>query len=147
MQTSSLSPEDALAGEIIIQSLEELKAALANDAHLDPLAPDGGLDIDSYNQELCSMGQLSWLAAPWLFAECYIYRLVYTFFSKSTPFWQAHDIFFTDKRDSLAASHVATFELIKRFRTILAALRQDDSHLADEETQKALLDEIIQIGL
>ncbi|KAF7506966.1 hypothetical protein GJ744_011097 [Endocarpon pusillum] len=89
------------------------------------------------------MGQLSWFAAPCLFAQCYIYRLVYIFFSRSTPFWKAYDISFTDKRDPLTASYVATFELIKRFHTILAALRQDDSHLTDEETQKALLDEII----
>ena len=44
-------------------------------------------------------------------------------------------------------SHVATIELVKRFCLILKTLRQEDSHLDVEETQKALFDEIIQIGL
>jgi damage-control phosphatase, subfamily III len=94
MHESKLSLEDVAAGETIIQRLEALKAALSNDAHLEPIAPDGRADIDNYNKELRSWGQLTWLAAPWLFSECYIYRLAYTFFSESTPFWQSHEIFF-----------------------------------------------------
>jgi damage-control phosphatase, subfamily III len=147
MHEPKLSLEDVTTGETIVQGLEGLKAALSNDAHLEPIAPNGRAEIENYNKELRSLGQLTWLAAPWLFPECYIHRLAYTFFSESTLFWQSHDIFSIDKRDSLAVSHVATIELVKRFRTILDSLRQDDSQLADEETQKTLLDQIIQIGL
>jgi hypothetical protein len=41
---------------------------------------------------------------------------------------------FTDKRDSLAVSHVATVELVNKFRAILDSLQQEDRQLVDEET-------------
>jgi damage-control phosphatase, subfamily III len=70
MHESKFSLEDVAAGETIIQRLEALKAALSNDAHLEPIAPDWSADIDSYNKELRSLGQLTWLAAPSLFSVC-----------------------------------------------------------------------------
>ena len=96
---------------------------------------------------MLSFGNLTWLAAPWLFAECYIYRLVYTFFSTSSLFWQSYDIFYTEKCQLLVASHVATIELLKRFGQILESLRSGDRHLADEQTEEALFDEMVQIAL
>jgi hypothetical protein len=42
--------------------------------------------------------------------------------------------FLTDKRDSLAVSHVATVELVKRFPTILDSLQQWDRQLVGEES-------------
>ena len=114
---------------------------------MEPITPDGGSDIDGYNEELRSLGKLTWLAAPWLFAECYIYRLVHTFFSLSTPFWQAHDVFFAEKRESLVASHVGVFELVKRFAAILQSFEESNGHIVDGENSKALFDEIIQIAL
>ena len=88
MSSSSLSQDDIDAGKLIIAKLEALKAAFASNSPLEAIPPDGGSDVDSYNDELRSLGHLTWLASPWLFAECYLYRLVYTFFSMSTPFWQ-----------------------------------------------------------
>ena len=60
----NLSPQDEAAGHEIILKLEHLKSALANDAALEPIPADGGSDVDGYNDELRSLGRLTWLAAP-----------------------------------------------------------------------------------
>lgn len=41
-----------------------------------PLEDDGGSDIEEYNRELAALGETTWLHAPWLFSECYLYRYV-----------------------------------------------------------------------
>jgi hypothetical protein len=43
---------------------------------LSPLEEDGSTDVASYNQLLLNMGVLTWLDCPWLYGECYLYRLV-----------------------------------------------------------------------
>ena len=39
-----------------------------------PLPDDGQPDVEGYNKELRELGNLSWFSAPWLYAECYLYR-------------------------------------------------------------------------
>ena len=39
-----------------------------------PLEDDGRPDIQTYNSELRELGGVTWLAVPWLYAECYMYR-------------------------------------------------------------------------
>ena len=114
---------------------------------MEPIPADGGSEVDGYNDELRLLGPLTWLAAPWLFAEYYIYRLVHTFFSTSTPFWQAHDIFFVEKKQSLVASHVGVFEIVKRFAAILQSFKDVDEPMDDHDSSKILFDEMIQVAL
>ena len=41
-----------------------------------PIADDGRPDVVAYNEELERLGSASWFGTEWLFAECYLYRLV-----------------------------------------------------------------------
>lgn len=41
-----------------------------------PIPDDGGPDIALYNKELEQRGSPNWFDVAWLYAECYLYRLV-----------------------------------------------------------------------
>lgn len=148
---SSLSPADALpkddveAGKKIRSQLAELKLDFVNNAVLVPMPDDGGADIRGYNEELQALGNASWLSAPWLYTECYMYRLINTFFSISTPKWQAYDIFGNSKREGLLGSKKGTIELIKHFHEMQKPLARGED--LDDQAQKALFEEVVQISL
>ena len=117
---------------------------LAN-AVLEPIPRDGRPDIEAYDEEFKTLKDLRWLAAPWLYTECYMYRFIHTFFTLSTPFWHSFDMFATSKRASLVGSKKGTIELVKRFGAVLQAIQERQA--VDEETQKAIFEEMIQISL
>ena len=116
-----------------------------DDAQLYPIVDDGSRDVCDYNQELETLNRLTWLNAPWLYTECYLYRLLHTFFTTSTPFWQGFDIFVSDKRKALVGSKKGTIELVKRFNGVLKAIAGKE--VTDDATQKALFEEMVQISL
>lgn len=118
---------------------------MSKNAQLHPIPDDGGPDVIDYNQELETLNRPTWLNAPWLFTECYLYRLIHTFFTTSTPFWQTFDMFVTDKRKALVGSKKGTIELVKRFNGVLKAIA--DEEITNDATHKALVEEMIQISL
>ena len=118
---------------------------MLENAVLEPISRDGRPDIEAYNQEFNTLKDLKWLAAPWLYTECYMYRLIHTYFTLSTPFWHSFDMFATSKRLSLVGSKKGTIELVKRFRGVLQVVAGNQA--ADEETQEAIFEEMIQISL
>lgn len=61
-------------GKIILEGLTKMKYELQHDRQMSPLEDDGKVDIASYNDELKELGNPKWFSAPWLFAECYLYR-------------------------------------------------------------------------
>lgn len=79
-------------GKIIIESMAALKYEMQHDRKLTcvallssrmssridkdcrPLVNDGQSDIEGYNKESQDLGALTWFNAPWLYAECYLYR-------------------------------------------------------------------------
>jgi len=133
-------------GKLIVQKLHKLNSDLAGNATLEPLSDDGGKDIKDYNAELAFLGPLTWLNAPWLYTECYMYRLIHTFFSLSqSPFWQTYDIFAEQKRNSLTVSKSGVVELVQWFRNINRTTKEHA--LNTEEEMKALVEEVIQISL
>ena len=133
------------AGKTIQAKLTSLKTNMLGNAVLEPISRDGRPDIEAYNQEFNTLKDLKWLAAPWLYTECYMYRLIHTYFTLSTPFWHSFDMFATSKRLSLVGSKKGTIELVKRFRGVLQAVAGNQA--ADEETQEAIFEEMIQISL
>ena len=142
---TNLSPIDVDAGREICSKINSLKSALHDDAHLHPIIDDGGSDVLDYNQELETFDRPTWLNAPWLYTECYLYRLLHTFFTTSTPFWQGFDMFVSDKRKALSGSKKGTIELVKRFNKVLSAIAEKE--VMDDATQKALFEEMVQISL
>ena len=118
---------------------------MLSDGALQRIPGDGEADVEDYNIELDTLKDCTWLQSPWLYTECYMYRLLHTFFSMSTPFWQSFDLFNTSKQQSLVGSKKGTIELVKRFRRILKAIA--DKEAVDEATQKAIFEEMVQICL
>ena len=51
-----------------------------------PLNDDGGPDIAGYNKQLEQLGSPKWFSVPWLFSECYLYRLVIAQDTSTRPF-------------------------------------------------------------
>ena len=118
---------------------------MLENAVLEPIPQDGRPDIESYNKEFNTLKDCEWFAAPWLYTECYMYRLIHTYFTFSTPFWHSFDMFATSKRSSLVGSKKGTIELVKRFRGVLSTMAEKQA--VDEETEKAIFEEMIQISL
>lgn len=133
------------AGKIIQAKLTSLKKSMLEDAPLEPVPQDWRPDIESYNKEFDTLKDCKWQAAPWLYTECYMYRLIHTYFTLSTGFWHSFDIFATSKRSSLVGSKKGTIELVNRFREVVRAIVEKKA--VDEDTEKALFEEMIQISL
>lgn len=142
---NGLSKEDVEAGRAIQAKLTSLKTSMLGNAVLEPIPRDGRPDTEAYNEEFKTFKDLKWLAAPWLYTECYMYRLIHTYFTLSTPFWHSFDLFATSKRSSLIGSKKGTIELVKRFRAVLQTIAEKQA--VDEETQKAIFEEMVQISL
>ena len=74
-----------------------------------------------------------------------MYRLMHTFFTTSTPFWQTFDMFSASKREALVGSKKGAIELVTYFLGMIEALGSKDT--VDEMTQKAVFEEMLQISL
>ena len=141
----NLSPADLNAAREISSKINNLKIAMHEDAELEIIIDDGGPDVHDYNQELETLNRPTWRNSPWLYTECYLYRLMHTFFTTSTPFWQSFDVFSNDKRKALVGSKKGTVELVRRFNGVLGAIAKRE--ITDNTTQKALFEEMVQISL
>ncbi|KAG8527209.1 uncharacterized protein KY384_008639 [Bacidia gigantensis] len=148
--SNHLNDKEVAAAQKIKTQVTDLKTALASNAILPPLPTSlGHLDIEIYNAELASFSQPpTWQNAPWLFTECYLYRLLHTFFTTSSEeLWQRFDPFKKDKVKALVGSRKGTIELVKHFLSIISSLEAEATAAVDEEKQKALLEEMLQISL
>jgi hypothetical protein len=144
---SSIS-SDVEASKVILTRLEKLLHDMASDAPLLPVTEDGDADIMGYNDEvkfLAETGQgKTWHSAPWLFLECYMYRLLHTFFSSShSPFWSSYDVFASTKDGGLKASKAGTAELCAWYLHAVHGLPEGGKEVRDE----ALLEEVLSIAL
>ena len=141
----TLSDDDVRAGRELAIKIKDLDAALLGNKELAPVPDDGGPDVIAYNEELKYLYKPTWLSGPWLYTECYLYRLLHTYFNKSTKFWQAYDMFASDKRSALVSSRKGLLELVKQFNGVVQAITGHDA--TEDATRKALLEEMLQISL
>jgi len=89
------------------------------------LEDDGEDDIAGYNEELEKLGNPRWFEAPWLFAECYLYRRLNTFFANSET-WKTHDVFRVQKTNAFRSSRAAVLKLASQYRQIVSSLKESE---------------------
>ncbi|KAJ5903411.1 hypothetical protein N7504_005794 [Penicillium tannophilum] len=104
-------------GKGIIANLAKLKYELQHNRQLTPIEDDGHPDIASYNQELEQRGNPVWHDVPWLYAECYLYRRIESYFALSKH-WKGYDVFARQKMSTFKSSRPAVIELAARYREL-----------------------------
>ncbi|KAG8215249.1 hypothetical protein J3R82DRAFT_8802 [Butyriboletus roseoflavus] len=102
-------------GKDIISKASRLKYRMARDQELEQIPSDGDIhrDVDVYNAELARLAtthQNTWFTAPWLFAECYLYRLFRSYFNETRQ-WRNFDPFFAQKEDMFKNSGAAIYQI------------------------------------
>ncbi|CAD6501484.1 BgTH12-01736 [Blumeria graminis f. sp. triticale] len=134
-------------GKLIVAEVAKLKYELQHDRPLIPLCEDGQHDIAEYNEELEIMGNPSWFNTPWLFAECYLYRRIATYFTLSEH-WKEYDVFAQKKISTFHSSRPAVLELAFRYREIILKIREnamDSEGIVSSE--RILFNEIFELCL
>ncbi|KAG8700609.1 hypothetical protein FRC09_005848 [Ceratobasidium sp. 395] len=102
-------------GKTIISRLAKLKYDMSHDRALERIPNDGGLNSDIYNARLDALersGNGTWMKIPWLYGECYLYRLFDSIF-RATDHWKTYDPFFKQKEDTFRESGTAVHQLAK----------------------------------
>ncbi|KAK5090811.1 Hairy/enhancer-of-split with YRPW motif protein 2 [Lithohypha guttulata] len=127
-------------GKTIVRELASLKYEMQHNRVLTPLEDDGFEDIRLYNDELQQRtaadldgpkGEVpKWHNVEWLFSECYMYRRVYTFFSKTTH-WKDYDYFQRQKISTFRSSRPAVLELCAKYKEIITNIKQNDQVVKD----------------
>ncbi|OIW27837.1 DUF89 domain protein [Coniochaeta ligniaria NRRL 30616] len=136
-------PEQVEEGRRIQATLRIIKNEISQNKPLHPLIPDGRSDIDGFNAQLESFGNITWHNAPWLFAECYLYRCVQTLFGRSTH-WRTYDIFARQKLSAFVASTAAVEELCERYVSLTSSGAFTKTN---EEEQHLIFSEMTEIAL
>jgi len=133
-------------GKALIATISRLKYDMARDRALEPIPADGEALIEEYNTELVRLeqcGQNTWFTAPWLYAECYLYRLLRSLFV-TTQHWKTYDPFFAQKLKTYQASGTAVHKLA----ATLAELESEKDIVAnDPQKLEVLFREMLQMCL
>ena len=115
-------------GKAIVEKLAHLKYDVQHDRALEPLVDDGEPDVAAYNAELAQLnaaGPVTWLKAPWLYAECYLFRRMSTFF-RTSAHWPRYDPYARQKIRTFRSSRPAVLELAARYRDLMQQLDAKD---------------------
>ncbi|KAJ3486942.1 hypothetical protein NLI96_g3894 [Meripilus lineatus] len=102
-------------GKAIISKISQVKYEMARNRPLEPIPADGEAMVEMYNEELARLAakeRNTWFTAPWLYAECYLYRLIRSFFVQSTH-WRTFDPFATQKETTFKSSGKAIYQLAR----------------------------------
>ncbi|KAL2268907.1 hypothetical protein VTJ83DRAFT_3753 [Remersonia thermophila] len=142
--------EKQAEGKKILGELAQLKYELQHNRALTPLRDDGFPDVAVYNDELARRGgNLTWLDAPWLFTECYLFRRMSTSFTLSQH-WKSYDVFARQKIKSFRSSRAAVLELAARYHELIPQLRDKAAAAApprDAEADRLLFAEMCDVCL
>ncbi|KAH9818923.1 hypothetical protein DFH28DRAFT_887612 [Melampsora americana] len=115
-------------GKLIISQISELKYQCARDKELEPIVDDGGDNLVLYNEEIKkakAANKSTWFTASWLFAECYLYRRLNSFFNTSKH-WKTYDPFHEPKTSCLQASFPAILKLASTLNLSILNLNPND---------------------
>ncbi|KZP30085.1 DUF89 domain-containing protein [Athelia psychrophila] len=143
--TAALS-EKLEEGKEVIAKISGLKYQMGSNKDLAPIEEDGEADVEVYNSELRSLaeeGKNKWFTAPWLYAECYLYRLLRSYLGRTTH-WKSYDPFFSQKQETLQGSSVAIYKIAT---TMHELEDQKDALVGDPDKLQILFKEMVQICL
>ncbi|KIK35366.1 hypothetical protein CY34DRAFT_96200 [Suillus luteus UH-Slu-Lm8-n1] len=133
-------------GQEIISEISRLKYRMARDHELESIPQDGDILVAEYNAELESLKQTSrntWFKAPWLYAECYLYRLIRSYFNQRA-YWRGFDPFYTQKEEMFKNSGAAIYQIA----TTMYELESEKVKLQeDPDKLEVLFREMIQMCL
>lgn len=81
-------------------------------ANFRPIPDDGNANRKCYNDDLAALDDEDkrWFTAEWLWAECYLYRLLRSYFAL-TQHWKEYDPFFASKAETYKSSSGAIMHL------------------------------------
>ncbi|KIR58324.1 hypothetical protein I314_05950 [Cryptococcus bacillisporus CA1873] len=131
---SSSADKDAKVaeGKKIISQISEMKYEMGHNALLSPIEDDGEINVDCYNEELASYPEedRKWSNMNWLFAECYVYRRLRSYFAL-TQYWKSYDPFFDQKAETYRSSSGAILHLAKAINSAVA-----EKHELDKDFEK-----------
>ncbi|KAL4883319.1 DUF89-domain-containing protein [Aspergillus karnatakaensis] len=130
-------------GKTIIEEVAKLKYEIQHNRQMTPLPDDGEPDFEEYNEELEQRGNLKWHEAPWLFAECYLYRRLATLFGRSQH-WKGYDVFARQKMSTFKSSRPAVLELAARYKELALEAEKGNN---TEESDRLLFSEMCEICL
>nr|XP_019008982.1 uncharacterized protein I206_06670 [Kwoniella pini CBS 10737]OCF47763.1 hypothetical protein I206_06670 [Kwoniella pini CBS 10737] len=101
-------------GKKIISQISQMKYDLGHNAILTPIENDGDINRECYNDELKTYPDEDrrWGTMNWLYAECYMYRRLRSYFA-STIYWKEYDPFFEQKSETYKSSSNAILHLTK----------------------------------
>ncbi|EGS17529.1 putative UPF0364 protein [Thermochaetoides thermophila DSM 1495] len=131
-------------GKKIVAELAQLKYEVQHDRALTPIRDDGYPDVAIYNKELEQLGPLTWLRAPWLFTECYLFRRMSTYFTLSQR-WKNYDVFARQKIKTFRSSRPAVLELAARYKELITQMRTNSEH--NPEAEKLIFMEMCEVCL
>ncbi|AEO63166.1 9e3af0a2-3637-46d4-8999-cff09ddd782d [Thermothielavioides terrestris] len=137
--------EKEAEGKKIVAELAQLKYEVQHDRALTPIRDDGYPDVAGYNKELEQLGPVTWLNAPWLFTECYLFRRMSTSFTLSTH-WKSYDVFARQKISTFRSSRPAVLELAARYKDLVTQLRNPQA-AHDPEADRLLFTEMCEVCL
>ncbi|KAJ3519929.1 hypothetical protein NMY22_g12977 [Coprinellus aureogranulatus] len=133
-------------GNEIVSKISKLKYEMARDRALERIPDDGEPHAEVYNEELRKLEEdkrNTWFTAPWLFAECYLYRLLRSFFVATTQ-WKDYDPFRLSKIKTFKSSKAS----ILKIATTMHELEKTRSEIeADASKREALFNEMVQMCL
>lgn len=133
-------------GKKIIAKANHLKYRMGRDQELEKIPEDGEIYVHEYNSELEKLAQIgknTWFTAPWLYAECYLYRLFRSYF-KQTTYWVDFDPFDSKKEETFRSSVTA----IHQIATTMHELETEKDKLIDDPDKLSVLfKEMVQMCL
>ncbi|KAL8875311.1 MAG: hypothetical protein Q9198_006311 [Flavoplaca austrocitrina] len=111
---------------------------------------DGQRDVADYNRELNALASPTWFDVSWLYAECYLYRRISSFFALSTH-WKSYDVFARQKLSTFVSSRPAVLELAAKYKQLINQLKDNVPHTntpeETEDAEKLLFSEMCEICL
>ncbi|KDN50871.1 DUF89-domain-containing protein [Tilletiaria anomala UBC 951] len=133
----------------IIDKAHKFLQEIKDDRQIQPIQggpqADGAPSSEAYDS-LIEANKWTWHKAPWLFAECYLYRRVRGFFSGSTH-WKTYDPFSHSKLSTFKSSGTAIRALAENVNALVAKAQSSGGVTSSKEALYVLWLEMAQISL